>query len=44
MKGDFKMKSRKRLKRTTSKRIFKRAAIQRSENKVNTNSRGGYRL
>ena len=38
------MKSRKRLTRTVSKRIFKKGAIQRQENKVNTSSRGGYRL
>jgi len=38
------MKSRKRLSRRTSKRIFKKGAVQKKENKVNTSSRGGYRL
>jgi len=38
------MKSRKRLSRRMSARAFKNGAIQRKENKVNTSSRGGYRL
>lgn len=38
------MKSRRRLTGKASRRIFKRGAIQRKENKVNTSSRGGYRL
>jgi len=38
------MKSRKRLNRRTSARAFKRGAVQRKENRVNTSSRGGYRL
>lgn len=38
------MKSRKKLSRASSKKYFKRGAVQRKENKVNTSSRGGYRL
>jgi hypothetical protein len=38
------MKSRKRLTRVSSRRIFKKGARQRSENAVITSSRGGYRL
>lgn len=38
------MKSRKKLSRNASKKIFKNGATQRKENKVNTNARGGFRL
>ena len=38
------MKSRTKLSRNVSKKIFKKGAIQRKENQPNTSTRGGYRL